>query len=260
MRATLAAACAALWAVGCHPRTPPPDLSLDPAALLSQLAAAQAMVRTVQGEARVRYRSPRGSATVRQFAAAERPDRVHIEELDFFGNPAAVLVTGGGSFSFYDARQKVLYQGAATPRNLERLVPLPFSAPDLVAILLGGAPLVPQAGGEARADPEDGAVRLRLPQGDVSEEVWVGAGARALRASRQVAGGAGPGSWEATFSAFRERAGAPFPGVVAIRSPPAHVEVELTWTEVEVNGELDPGLFRLEPPRGARVEEVGEGP
>ena len=260
MRASLPAALAALLAVGCHPRTPPPDLSLDPAALLSQLAAAQSSVRTVQGEARVSYRAPRGSATVRQFAAAERPDRVHLEELDFFGNPAAVLVTGGGRFSFYDAREKVLYRGPATPSNLARLVPVPLSAEDLVAVLLGGAPLEPD-GAEVRADPDGGAVRLRLDGGDAALEVWVGAGARAVRAARQIAGGAGPGSWEVAFSAFRERGGVPFPGVVSLRSAPAHVEVELSWTELEVNGALDPGLFRqLEPPRGARVEEVGDGP
>jgi len=259
VRATLPAACAALLAVGCPPRTPPPDLSLDPSQLLSQVAAAQARVRTVEGEARVRYRSTRGSATVRQFAAAERPDRVHIEELDFFGNPAAVLVTGGGRFSFYDARERILYRGAATPDNLARLVPVPLSAPDLVEVLLGGAPLPPD-GADARAEPEGGEVRLRLDRGDASEEIWVGVGARAVRAARRIAGGAGPGSWEAAFSAFRDRGGAPFPEVVSLRSAPAQVEVELSWTEVEVNGPLDPGLFELEPPRGARVEEVGEGP
>jgi len=251
-------ACAALLAAACHPRAPPPDLSLEPGPLLAQVAAAQRAVRTVQGEARVRYRSPRGSATVRQFAAAERPDRVHLEELDFFGNPAAVLVTAGGRFSFYDARQKVLYRGPATPENLSRLVPVPLAAEDLVAILLGGAPLPPEAGAGARAEAAGGAVRLRLEQGGAAEELWVGAGARVARAVRRVEGGAGPGSWEAAFSAFAERGGAPFPGTVSLRSAPAKVEVELAWTEVEVNGALDPGLFELTPPRGARVEEVGE--
>jgi hypothetical protein len=258
-RALLAAACAALLAAGCHPRTPPPDLSLDPAALLARVGEAQGAVRTVRGEARVRYRSPRGSATVRQFAAVERPDRVHLEELDFFGNPAAVLVTGGGRFSFYDARQKVLYRGAATPANLSRLVPVPLGAEDLVAVLLGGAPLPLHDGRAVRAVPDAGLVRLRLEDGGVAEDVWVGQGGRTERAARLVAGGAGPGSWEVAFSGFRDRGGTSFPGTVSLRSAPAHVEVELGWTELEVNAVLDPRLFELEPPRGARVEEVGDG-
>jgi hypothetical protein len=35
--------------------------------------------------------------------------------------------------------------------------------------------------------------------------------------------------------------------------------VKLEWRDVEVNGETDDALFRLDPPRGARVVELGEG-
>jgi len=37
------------------------------------------------------------------------------------------------------------------------------------------------------------------------------------------------------------------------------VKIGLHWKEVEVNGEVDPALFRLEPPAGARVVELEEG-
>lgn len=256
--APLAAACAALLLVACPPpRTPPPDLALDPAALLAQVRAAQGAVRTVQGEARVRFRSPRGAASVKQLTAAEAPDRVRLEELDFFGNPVAVLVASGGRFALYDSREKVLYRGAATPENLSRLVPIPLSAPELATLLLGSAPLLD--GPAVRAAPERSQVRLRLERDGVAQELWVGARAAVEKASRQVAGGAGPGSWEVEFSGHQERGGAWFPGALALRSAPAKVEVALSWTEVEVNGPLDPRLFELPAPRGARVVELAEG-
>lgn len=252
------AACAALLLAACRPpRTPPPDLSLDPAALLAQVRGAQGAARTVQGEARVHVRSPRGSASVKQFTAAEAPDRVRLEELDFFGNPAAVLVASGGRFALYDARQKVFYRGAATPENLSRLVPIPLGAPELATLLLGSAPLLD--GPAVRATPERAQVRLRQEQGGVAQELWIGARAAVEKAARQVAGGAGPGSWEVEFSGHQERGGAWFPGAMALRSAPAKVEVELSWSDVEVNGPLDPRLFELQVPRGARVVELGEG-
>ncbi len=251
-------ACAALAATGCPRRVPPPDLSLDPARLLAQVEQTAAAVQRVQGEAHLDVQSARGSGGIRQFAAAERPDRVHLEELDFFGNPAAVLVTSGGRFWLYDSRSRTLYRGAATPANLSRLVPVPISAEELVSVLLGSAPLL--AGGvPASAVPDHARVRLEVRREDVLEEVWVGAQAVVEKAERKVAGGAGPGSWEVEFSAHRERGGAWFPGLVSLRSEPAHVQVGLTWTEVEVNGELDPRLFEPPAPKGARVVDVGEG-
>jgi hypothetical protein len=256
--ALLAAACAALLLAACHPpRTPPPDLSLDPAALLAQVRAAQGVARTVQGEARVHFRSPRGSASVKQLTAVEAPDRIRLEELDFFGNPAAVLVASGGRFALWDVREKVLYRGAATPENLSRLVPVPFTAPELATLLLGSAPLLD--GPAVRAAPERAQVRLRLEQGGAVQELWIGARAAVEKAARKVAGGAGPGSWEVEFSGHQERGGAWFPGALALRSAPSKVEVELSWSDVEVNGPLDPRLFELQAPRGARVVELAEG-
>ena len=189
-RAALAGAgCLALLATGCPRRTPPPDLSLEPARLLAQVREAQAPLLRVKGEARLRVKSPGGSGTVRQLAAAERPDRVYLAELDFLGNPAAVLVASGGRFWLYDARAGVLYRGAATPANLARLVPLPLSAEELAAILLGSAPLL--AGGTpVSATADGGTVRLRLEEGAVSEDLWVGEHAAVEKAFRAVGTGA----------------------------------------------------------------------
>ncbi len=259
LRATLPlAAVAVLLATGCPRRVPPPDLSLDPGQLLAQVRKAQAPLQRVQGETQLRYRSPQGSASIRQFAAAERPDRLHLEELDFFGNPALVLVAAGGHFWLYDARKKILYRGAATPANLSRLVPVPVSAEDLVSILLGTAPLL-EDGEPVRAVPDRARLLLELQRADVSEELWIGAQAVVEKAERKVAGGAGPGSYEVEFAAHQERGGAWFPGRVSLRSAPAHVEVDLSWTDVQVNGEPDARLFEPPAPRGARIVDVGEG-
>ncbi|HET6438750.1 MAG TPA: DUF4292 domain-containing protein [Anaeromyxobacter sp.] len=254
--ALLVPACAAALVGGCHPAAPPPDLSLDPGQLLAQVREAGGAVQSAQGEARLKIRSSRGSGTVRQFTAAERPDRVHLEELDFFGNPAAVLVAAGGRFALYDARKKVLYRGAATPANLARLVPLPMAAGDLVAVLLGTAPL---SGDPVSVERGRGRLRLRLLDGDAALDLFVGPKALVEEFARAVAGGAGPGSYEVEFSQRAERGGVAFPLLMSLRSAPAHLEADLEWTEVKVNEPLDPSLFELTPPRGSRIVEVGQG-
>jgi hypothetical protein len=241
-------------AAGCHPAAPPPDLSLDPRALLVQVEAAQARVRAVQGEARVRVDARGMSGAVTQYLAAEEPDRLHVEALDFFGNPLLVLAAGGGRFALYDAREKVFYRGAATPGNLARLVPLALSAEELVRILCGSAPLL--GGAPVAAEPRPGFVWLELKDGDRTQGLRVGAGGAVIRSTVRVAGARAPGTYDLAFEDLEPRGGVPFPKTVTLRSARPRVELDVRWREVEVNPALDPALFRLDPPRGARVVEL----
>jgi hypothetical protein len=167
-------------AAGCVKRAPPPDLSPDPAALLAQVERTQARVDRVRGEARVKVDSPGGSVTVTQLVAAALPDRLRIDALDFFGNPAAALVADGGRFALLDLRAGVFYRGAATPENIARLVPLPIAARDLVLLLCGAAPIAP--GAAAAVEPGDGVLRLTIEGEDRLQRLEVGAGA-AIHAS-----------------------------------------------------------------------------
>ncbi len=251
---SLTAALLLSLAAGCIPRAvPPPDLSLDPAQLLAQVRSAQARVHSVQGNARLYVRSPSFTGMVGQFVAAERPDRLRLETLDFFGNQAAVMVADGARFALYDAHARTVYVGAPTPANLARLAPIAMRAEDLVSILCGAAPILD--GTPIAAEPARRAVRLRIEAGARTEEITVGAGAQVERA-RML--GREPGAFEVSFSERAPVEGVPFPQSVTLASDHG-VRVELEWKDAEVNRTLDPALFRLEPPRGARVVELGDG-
>jgi hypothetical protein len=252
-------ALAALAAVvACAPRAPPADLSLDPGALLEQVRAARDRVVRVQGQARVHVQSREFTGTVGQFVAAEKPDRLHLELLDFFGNPVAVMVAGNGRFALWDARQKIFYRGAPTIENLARIVPLAIQAQDLVTILCGSAPMLD--GRPTAATPGRGVVILDLEADGVVQRL--GVGAKAVIESSHVArveNGPVPGAVNLDFDAFRDLGGTRFPKEVALTSSaPAKVRLELTWREVDLNDPIDPALFRLEPPRGARIVDLPE--
>ncbi len=240
---------AAAALAGC-PRVPPPDLSRDPAELLAAVRAAQQRVVRVQGNARVHVDSAQASGWVDEFAAAEKPDRVRLETHDFFGNVAAVLVTEGGRFAFYDARQRVYYRGEATAENLSRLLPVALPPAELATILCGSAPI---SGGDPLSVEASGALLvLRLGGGAASQELGVGEGA-AVETARG-------GGREIDFDAFRRVGGLRFPTEARLALPAARVRLEIRWKDdLEVNGPADPGLFRLDPPRGARVVDLAPG-
>ena len=247
-RLIAAAALAALAACG-PPRAPPPDLSLDPAELLAQVKGAQGRVRSVRGEARVRVDGEGMKGSVRELVAAEKPDRLRVDTLDFFGNPVAQLATSGGRFTLYDARAKVVYRGAATPANLSRLVPLPLPADALVTILCGSAPLVD--GRPERAEPGQGIVVLALAADGRTQRLEIGEHAAIERSERT-----GPGAYDLRFEHFRSRPGGRLPNDLVLRSAAPRVVLELHWSEVEVNADVEPALFRIEPPRGVRVVDL----
>lgn len=242
-----------LLLAACAPRLrpPPPELPLDPAALLAEVRAAQGRVQTVQGEARVSIEGPSGNAGVDQFLAAERPGRLRVESHDFFGNVLSLLVVDGPSLALYDAKARILYRGAATAANVARLVPVALAPDELVTLLCGSAPLLD--GEPLDASPVDGALRLTLKRGDEVQRLEVGAGAAVLKARESRLGRV---SREVELLGHRPLGGAWLPAQVVARAPQEGLTLTLRWRAVEVNQPLDPALFRLATPEGARVVDL----
>jgi hypothetical protein len=257
-----AVAILALLLTACAPRGGlSPDLAADPAKLLADVRAKQEVVRRVQGGARIRIDSPDVKGTVSAFAAAEKPARVRIELHDFFGNPAAVLVADGDRFGFYDARSKTFYRGDASAENVSRFLPVVVPPSELVTILCGSAPIL--AGAAVEATPRRGAVLLVVAAGEVGQRLEV-VDELAIASSRVRRDAPDPAAQAAFYDleldGFRHRAGVRFPTEVRLDAPSARSRVRLRWRDdLEVNGAVDAGLFRLDPPRGAKVVDLPPG-
>ncbi|HYS80021.1 MAG TPA: DUF4292 domain-containing protein [Anaeromyxobacteraceae bacterium] len=245
--------------VGC-PRVPPPALSRDPAALLDQVKAGQRRVQRVSGRARVKVTSPSLSGTVTELIAVEKPDRLHLQTLDFFGNPAAVLVAADGRFALHDLRGKVFYRGPATPENVSRLLPFDLPVEELVTILCGSAPLLP--GTPLEVGAQEGLVLLTIGLGEVGQRLALGEQATVLwsRLRRDAPPGSAPEvanpGYDLAFDHFVDRGGLRFPNALDVDAPAGKARVELSWRDVEVNGEVDRALFRLLPPPGVQVVDL----
>jgi hypothetical protein len=192
---------------------------------------------------------------VEQFLAAARPGRLRVESHDFFGNVLSVLAVDGDALVLYDARERVYYRGAATAENVGRLVPVALPPEDLVTLLCGSAPVLD--GAPIDASPVDGALRLTLRRGEALQRLDVGAGGAVLRARSSRAGVVG---LEVELSGHRPRGDASLPTEVKARVPGAGLALSLRWKAVEVNAPLDPALFRLDPPEGARIVDLAPSP
>jgi hypothetical protein len=248
------AALLAVSAAACV-RAPPPDLSRDPEALLAQVRRAQERIVACRGPARLGISSPDLSGSLDAWVAAERSGRVRVEVFDFFGNPAAVLVAGGGRFALLDVRAGILYRGDDRPESLARLVPVPVGARELAAVLCGTVPIADGKG--VAAEPGDGVVLLEVA-GPAGRQVLAVGPEAAIQSASFLPGARGGAPWKAVFSVFRHGAGRRFPTEIELRGGGA--ELSLRWKdELELDGPPEDALFALDPPRGVRVVELAPG-
>jgi outer membrane lipoprotein-sorting protein len=225
----------------------------DPAQLLALTAAAEARISGVKGEAKLTVELPQGKVPpVTLFVAAARPDLLHLESLDFFGRPQAVIVTDGKSF--YLAQEGQYYRGPATAANVARAFPLALAPRALVGLLLGGPPMLSTENANLAVDGRAGAYVLTVRQEARTQTLWIHP--RNHRVLRSVVRG-GEG-YEVSFDELQEVGTVVFPRRVVVDAPAARVHLELRYTDVTFNEEPDPALFSTEPPEGVPVIEVGE--
>ena len=221
--------------------------------LLRRLDARSATVRSVKAEAKVTLKTPQQSGTAGQFVAALRPASLHLETLNFFGKPIAALATDGGSFGLFVEEGATAYSGPASAANVGRLLPVAIEPAEAVAILLGDVVRLRGAAARVELDRDARAYLLTLTRGAVTQRLWVGTeDLRLLRAD--VRGTAG---LEVAFDDFQAFGSAIFPVQINLKTlaadgSPEGTQVGLSYKDVELNVALEPALFALEPPPGAR--------
>ncbi len=114
-------------------------LALDDAQALEVVAEYRVRVqqrRALRGAARVNLEGPDFKLNRPQRIAIESPNRLRFEVLGLFDVLAAMLVSDGREFGFFDATTGDVRRGPMTAELLWRLAQLDFEAEEVVSILL----------------------------------------------------------------------------------------------------------------------------
>jgi hypothetical protein len=251
----LALVAAAGLAVGAC-RTPLPRLeplpSGDPrpAALLAAWTQGAEARRGLRGRARMAVDSEDGNVHLRarQILVLERPARLRVEVLGLLGQTRAVLVTDGDRFELFDTQDRSYRTGEVTPALLWEQVHLALSPAEAVDLLLGAPapagdlhPVAAFSDGEGgvRVDLADaaGAVRRRAGFDARGRLEWV----EALdHRERRL--------WRAEFRDYAPVEGVDFAHAVALEVAAGDTRAEISLSDVELNPELPPDIFRLRAP------------
>ncbi|HTO97686.1 MAG TPA: DUF4292 domain-containing protein [Myxococcales bacterium] len=242
-----------LLAAGCpKPQVaagPPPD----PGALYIQAKKAHAAPLTLSCDAKAFVEAPENGGRYALHVSVKRPASLRIEAITPMGDPAAVLVADQGRFALLDLRNNVFYRGPATPENLSRLIPAPLRDDELVSLITGDLPELPDSRPESAAREGDG-YRLVLASPRLRQEVVLGGDLRLLEVRRLDA--QRNLFWSVGLDEHDDSSGAQLPRLLHLEAPPGRIKVDLRLRNVVAGKPPPSGAFLLGAPEGMRVEEV----
>ena len=247
------AAALLLLLCGCpKPQTiqgPPPD----PGALYIQAKKAHGVPVTLSCDARAFVEAPNNDGRYTLHLSVRRPASIRMEAITPMGDPAAVLVADRGRFALLDLRNNVFYRGPSTPENLSRLIPAPLRDDEMVALITGDIPELPDSRPESAARDGDG-YRLTIASPRLRQEVTLGADLRVVAVRRLDA--QNKVLWVVTLDEHDDASGAEVPKLLHLEAPPDHIKVDLRMRNILAGKPPPSGAFLLGVPPGMRVEEV----
>jgi hypothetical protein len=208
----------------------------------------------LQGDAKLRVDSPQGSGTLSLFVALSRPGLLHFETFDFFNRPVAALTANQERFGLYQTEGNAWYEGPSSPQNISRFLPVVLPSEELVAVMLGQAPLIPPERMTLALDRDEGVYVLTLHRGAATQVLQVHTKHhRVVRSEVR-----GVPAYDLAFENFEQSDAFVFPKKVKLMVPRAKTELEVRYTDVTLNAAPDLTLFELTPPEGAKVVPVDE--
>jgi outer membrane lipoprotein-sorting protein len=232
---------------------PPPSAD----ELMTALRARAEHLKTLRMTAKVDHMANGGERVrIKVNMLLARGGKLRFEADSPLGGALATLTSDGTQFSLLDVRSNRFLTGPAKACNVARLIRLSIAPDDVVAVLMGGAPL----DGTVKSvgwDPNHGGreVLTLSPPGGGEETIQLDARDKrwdVMRAERRDA--AGKVLWRVTNDNFKDYGDVRLPEVEDVEEPPHGADAEIKLRSVEPNLEIKDELFRLPPPQGVTPE------
>lgn len=224
-----------------------------PGELLESLAQRAEQFRSVRALADVHYRGTDGSRGFKEAILVQRPDRMRLETLSYWGTILVVTVDADEIVGFHP-RDGLLYRGRSSRENLFRYTQIPLSLSEITALLLGLPPV------EIRVHWQAESNSLSRSREDGSKEVVTFGSEIAVPIQWQRFGPDGKLELSAQFLDYLPTSPGLFPLKIIVEAHAQQKRLELRYEAPELNVNLPLALFIQEKPADVReisLESLG---
>ncbi|MEE8304337.1 MAG: DUF4292 domain-containing protein [Candidatus Tectomicrobia bacterium] len=240
-------------------KRPPPTTILSTAEpVWQQLVARRHVFQNLKGLARVRFVTPEQGITVDDMVVVLQGfDALRLEGIGPLGQPLFLLVSDGLRFSLYAPREARLISGTASAENFSRLFGLALEPATLQYVLAGDVPLPePPASGTFTYLPARNLYVWKGQDPEHLEDYQIWFEPYDLNPVRfEVEHPPGEVILRVQYERFQRLHNLTFPYRITIEQPLAERRVVWHYSEVQLNVEVSPTLFRVSVPTGTeRIE------
>ncbi len=255
-----------LMLVGCGGARCPSKPFVESVKLESAYRSTRAYVTSFVGEARVEQRGDGGRVRATLMMMVEPPNHIRIDVSTQFG-PVMTATYNGDVFAMFDIGRKRYRYGQNCEREIGRKLGVPFTASEMVMILLGdapyrgelgqGAPSCGAHGYETTTKLKDGRTLTQafdVREVDVDREPYE----QRLRLREATMHSAdGKVQWHVSYDDYevvraplgshKEVQGVAMPTQIQLEVPSEDINTVFNFKDIELNRALPKGAFQQEP-------------
>jgi hypothetical protein len=218
--------------------------------VVGQVTRRGEIASSLKAETKTDVRMGKERANVTVYILAAPGGKLRFQALNPNDSLAADLASDGARFCFLDTRANCGDCGPATPENVARLIRIPLQPDEVVTVLMGGAPLLPDPTPEVTWDDEDGREILALEADGWKQKVILdGKDKRWDLLLAELHDPKGKLAWRVRhkdFRAVKTKSGETVRLPAASLFEQAGDTVKIEWREQSIGETLDAGKFQIE--------------
>ena len=237
-----------------HLKPPPfPGAATCPAGQVLLDAVRAPAPPVVKGIARIKVESPDEAFSVKELIIAQKPNRLRLETLSPLGQPGFYAATDGQELFLFAPSENAYYRGGATPRNLGLIIPLRLDVEEMVSVIMGRVPLIDYDVHHLSCAVNEEGYRLRLKGRDENTTQVLTFSGNDLRVVTSETYGREGLTCLVNYADYEPAGSTAFPRTITVSLPSKQTTVRISYKKVEMLPEIDPSLFSLTAPPGAKI-------
>jgi hypothetical protein len=234
---------------GCLHRTIP-QLDIPPEKHLSAVSGAVTQEKTLSAIAQIDLVTRKGYQPVRAALVIRRPSYLRLELLPVIGTPDFFLAATPAEMSIFIPSRGEFYYGKPTGANLSKFLPWDFNIEDIVMILYGTYPALPEKEVSSQSYREGNFIRIEMKsKSGSSQTIWIGEKNRLSKYIRNDE--SGKEIYRVQYEDYNQESFVA--GKITIKMADSENSISVKYSGIKIETAADLSIFELPVPEGLKT-------